>query len=327
MQNGASKVVISDYATSTDQALMVPIQINIDRVQPEFVPEGTLHAVGHVWGQPVEDLIVPLPVNDAAQTGGVERSHEHGREDAPVDGYEENSSLVEEAVDERREEEAFRTAGQDVQGNREGRHREVFASGHDLRDGSTRRTATQGERSEAGGAENGRGRFDVIIMADLLFNRSQHAQLLETCDRCLRTGGSEEAAVWVSFSHHDPEKAELDMKFFALADEKGFTAKRIKTVSSVWGGEAVARVMREVLVVVGLFGLNPRRFQLCGRPLCALGHGPSRLQVGYRRTGVRAVPVWGYFGSCRNMLKLGTHRKRFVPHLTHGLADAASYDI
>ncbi|CAM9563775.1 unnamed protein product, partial [Hapterophycus canaliculatus] len=138
--NGASKVVISDYATSTDQALMVPIQINIDRIQPECVPEGTLHAVGHVWRQPVGDVI------------------------------------------------------------------------------------------QDGMSEKGRGRFDVIIMADLLFNRSQHAQLLETCDRCLRTGGPEEAAVWVSFSHHDPEKAELDMKFFALADEKGFVAKRLKTV-------------------------------------------------------------------------------------------------
>ncbi|CAN0558838.1 unnamed protein product [Ectocarpus sp. 12 AP-2014] len=75
-------------------------------------------------------------------------------------------------------------------------------------------------------------------MADLLFNRSQHAQLLETCDRCLlgrgsgstATAAASAATVWVSFSHHDPEKTELDMKFFELAKEKGFVATRIKTV-------------------------------------------------------------------------------------------------
>lgn len=80
-------------------------------------------------------------------------------------------------------------------------------------------------------AEKKRG-FDVVIMADLLFNRSQHAQLLETCDRCLQKG-SDDGTVWVSFSHHDPEKADLDLKFFALAGEKGFVATRIKTVSVV----------------------------------------------------------------------------------------------
>lgn len=52
-------MVISDYATCTDSALMIPIQINIDRVQPRFVPENTLHAVGHVWGHAVEDLLAP----------------------------------------------------------------------------------------------------------------------------------------------------------------------------------------------------------------------------------------------------------------------------
>ncbi|CAM9360691.1 unnamed protein product, partial [Scytosiphon promiscuus] len=197
--NGASKVVISDYATTTDQALMVPIQINIDRIQPQFVPEGTLHAVGHVWGQPVGDLITPLLIND--RTGEHERNgvDGRGRGDAAVDGRETAVVDVEVVVD---------GAGASAagEGNRGGRQTESMRE------------------------EDRRGGFDVIIMADLLFNRSQHAQLLETCDRCLRTGRPGDATVWVSFSHHDPEKAEFDMKFFALADEKGFVAKKMKTV-------------------------------------------------------------------------------------------------
>eukprot|EP00752_Nemacystus_decipiens_P016803 g15037.t2 len=179
---GASKVVISDYATCTDNALMVPIQINIDRVQPEFVPEGTLHAVGHVWGHPVGDLLAPLPEADSSSGG--EQDDGDGRENAQT----------------------------------------VADAG-----GGTASTVRPGAVGGGAGEEG----FDVVIMADLLFNRSQHAQLLETCDRCLRKGrggGSGEGTVWVSFSHHDPEKAELDMKFFELARDRGFVATRVKTV-------------------------------------------------------------------------------------------------
>ena len=181
-------MIISDYATSTDNALMVPIQINIDRVQPRFVPEGTLHGVGHVWGHAVEDLLAPLQQADSGDGGG------GGGDDG---------------------------SGEGGAGGRES--------------GAETAVTREGNRLSAGGPGGPQGMgapqgFDVVIMADLLFNRSQHAQLLETCDRCLRRG-SDEGTVWVSFSHHDPEKAELDMKFFALAAEKGFVAGRIKTVS------------------------------------------------------------------------------------------------
>lgn len=171
-------MVISDYATCTDEALMVPIRINIDRVQPQFVTENTLHAVGHVWGHAVENLLAPLQ-------GAAGNSDGDDNEDA---------------------------AGQDNAASAEG--------GGVMARGATAAAAAAGNKG-----------FDIVIMADLLFNRSQHAQLLETCDRCLREG-SDEGTVWVSFSHHDPEKAELDMKFFALAREKGFVAARIKTVSA-----------------------------------------------------------------------------------------------
>ncbi|CAM9591642.1 unnamed protein product [Pylaiella littoralis] len=204
---GAKKVVISDYATSTDEALMVPIQINIDRVQPEFVSEDTLHAVGHVWGHGVEDLLVPLGTtavreDPRADNGGGE--DDVGGEESPVPRN------------------GVAPGGGEASlggGGGGGGEKKLLASKRAL---------------EAGGGGAAQGGFDVVIMADLLFNRSQHAQLLETCDRCLRRKGSgsdaDAGTVWVSFSHHDPEKAELDMKFFALATEKGFVATRIKTV-------------------------------------------------------------------------------------------------
>ncbi|CBJ30478.1 conserved unknown protein [Ectocarpus siliculosus] len=228
---GATKVVISDYATSTDAALMVPIQINIDRVQPEFVPEGTLHAVGHVWGQAVEDLLVPLRTGSSLSL-----RHENGG-GSSSDG-EKNASLGSGAADSGREKNANlggAAAGAPVQDT--GTEEEV-ASVHGQGEGSPR--SCHRARPIGGGGGDGEG-FDVVIMADLLFNRSQHAQLLETCDRCLLGRGSGSTAtaaaaaaaaatVWVSFSHHDPEKAELDMKFFELAKEKGFVATRIKTV-------------------------------------------------------------------------------------------------
>lgn len=47
--------------------------------------------------------------------------------------------------------------------------------------------------------------FDVIILADLLFNRSEHDSLLWTCRECLSPDG----VVLVAFGHHDPQKADL----------------------------------------------------------------------------------------------------------------------
>lgn len=191
-------MVISDYATTTDKSLMVPIRINIDRIQPEFVPSGTLHTVGHVWGHHVDDLLEPLAtitsiLSSKPNSGGKGEefpSDEPGRKDPPND------------IDKLRNGEMARE---------DGRLPEVVDQ--------------HGSDGEEGGAKG----FDVVIMADLLFNRSQHAQLLESCDRCL--GKSEAATVWVSFSHHDPQKAELDMKFFSLARLKGFSADWCKTVS------------------------------------------------------------------------------------------------
>lgn len=83
--------------------------------------------------------------------------------------------------------------------------------------------------------ENKEGKFDVILCADLIFNRSEHKKLLWTCRECLGEGGQ----VLVSYSHHDPEKQALDMVFFTLAvqDEEdgmgGWVVEDIKTEQCV----------------------------------------------------------------------------------------------
>lgn len=186
-------MVISDYATSSDQVLMVPIKINIDRIQPEFVPPETLHAVGHVWGHAVEDLLAPL---DSPQICAPVPPGQLSAKGACKPGGETGVQFPSAAT------ELERPAGKPPY--------------------ETPTTVAAGRA----------GCFDVVILADLLFNRSQHAQLLETCDRCL--GQSETATAWVSFSHHDPEKAELDMKFFDLARLKGFVTRHVQTVSLLY---------------------------------------------------------------------------------------------
>ena len=60
--------------------------------------------------------------------------------------------------------------------------------------------------------------FDVILLADLIFNRSEHRKLLWTVQRCLHPDG----VAWVTFSHHDPHKRDLDLNFFRLAESDDF---------------------------------------------------------------------------------------------------------
>jgi hypothetical protein len=96
-------------------------------------------------------------------------------------------------------------------------------------------------------------RFDRIFLADLLFNRQSHRQLLATCavratprvqsqrasrrmrlsvartQECLAPGGT----VWVAYSHHDPGKAALDNAFFPLAQAApyGFAVRKARVRS------------------------------------------------------------------------------------------------
>lgn len=68
-------------------------------------------------------------------------------------------------------------------------------------------------------------KFDIIFLADLIFNRSEHKKLLWTVKECLKPM---DGVAWVSFSHHDPQKKILDLNFFTLAEseEFGFTVMK-----------------------------------------------------------------------------------------------------
>lgn len=62
-------------------------------------------------------------------------------------------------------------------------------------------------------------KFDVIILADLIFNRSEHEKLLWTVKEALKP---KTGVCYVSFSHHDPLKRMLDLNFFELARAEPF---------------------------------------------------------------------------------------------------------
>jgi nicotinamide N-methyltransferase len=67
------------------------------------------------------------------------------------------------------------------------------------------------------------GRFSVIFCADLLFNRSCHSDLLASLESCL----AEQGVAHVAFSHHDPQKRDLDLAFFTKAQQCGFDVTHV----------------------------------------------------------------------------------------------------
>lgn len=69
------------------------------------------------------------------------------------------------------------------------------------------------------------GKFDLILLADLIFNHSQHVKLLETCRDVLKKGG----VVLTTFSHHLPQHKQKDLGFFAHAHAAGFSSECVRT--------------------------------------------------------------------------------------------------
>ena len=67
-------------------------------------------------------------------------------------------------------------------------------------------------------------KFDVVIMADCIFNRSVHKQLVDSMTMLM----TEDTGVcYCSFSHHDPQKTELDLVFLTLCEEAGYKVEHI----------------------------------------------------------------------------------------------------
>ena len=72
---------------------------------------------------------------------------------------------------------------------------------------------------------SGKERFDVLILADLLFNHSEHAKLVGTIRETLAK--TRESVALVFFTPYRPWLYEKDMAFFDLVREAGFIVEKI----------------------------------------------------------------------------------------------------
>jgi len=67
--------------------------------------------------------------------------------------------------------------------------------------------------------------FDILILADLLFNHSEHGKLVRTLQLCLSRSTSSVALVF--FTPYRPWLLEADLAFFDLCREAGFIVEKI----------------------------------------------------------------------------------------------------
>lgn len=68
-------------------------------------------------------------------------------------------------------------------------------------------------------------RFDVLILADLLFRHSEHGHLLDTIRDTLRRSRDSKALVF--FTSYRPWLQHKDLAFFDLARERGFEVEKV----------------------------------------------------------------------------------------------------
>jgi nicotinamide N-methyltransferase len=66
--------------------------------------------------------------------------------------------------------------------------------------------------------------FDVLILADLLFNHSEHAKLIKTVQLTLKK--SPDAKAYVFFTPYRPWLLQKDLAFFDAAKEAGFAVEK-----------------------------------------------------------------------------------------------------
>ena len=73
--------------------------------------------------------------------------------------------------------------------------------------------------------ENEAKGFEVLILADLLFNHSEHGKLVSTIENTLLK--QEDAKALVFFTPYRPWLYEKDMAFFDLVRERGFVVEKV----------------------------------------------------------------------------------------------------
>lgn len=103
----------------------------------------------------------------------------------------------------------------------------VFAEGF-LWGAGTERLLKHLSAAEGKDGEEQHG-FDVLILADLLFNHSEHGRLIATVQQTLKR--TAEARALVFFTPYRPWLLQKDLAFFDLARQAGFVVEQIlKTV-------------------------------------------------------------------------------------------------
>lgn len=74
------------------------------------------------------------------------------------------------------------------------------------------------------GLPNGQSAFDVLILADLLFNHSEHQKLVATVQKMMKRTSDAQALVF--FTPYRPWLYQNDLAFFDLAKEAGFEVEK-----------------------------------------------------------------------------------------------------
>jgi len=73
--------------------------------------------------------------------------------------------------------------------------------------------------------EEGERKFDVVILADLLFRHSEHDHLLDSIEKAMRV--HEDSVAFVVFTSYRPWLQHKDLRFFDLARERGFVVDKV----------------------------------------------------------------------------------------------------
>lgn len=68
-------------------------------------------------------------------------------------------------------------------------------------------------------------KYDILVLADLLFRHSEHGALVKTIRETLHR--SRESVAYVFFTSYRPWKKAMDEKFFDIAREQGFDVEQI----------------------------------------------------------------------------------------------------
>lgn len=67
--------------------------------------------------------------------------------------------------------------------------------------------------------------FDLLILADLLFNHSEHSKLVSTVQQCLKKDDGAQALVF--FTPYRPWLLDKDLAFFDVAQKAGFRVEKV----------------------------------------------------------------------------------------------------